>query len=143
MKRAFEECTKKLDLKNHIQVSMDGPNVNWKMLDLIVKDRNSNETYPNLLDVGSCSLHVVHGTFRTGFATKTTSEKVYKEKKISQLQVLEFRKVCESMLATTVAKIQERSRLKYNFARKLASLDPRVMVSNPDQNVPGGVTETD
>ena len=45
---------------------MDGPNVNWKMLDLIVEDRNSNETYPNLLDVGSCSLHVVHGAFRTG-----------------------------------------------------------------------------
>ena len=39
------------------------------------------------------------------------------------------------MLATTVAKIQERSPLKYNFARKLASLDPRVMVSNRDQAV--------
>ena len=44
---------------------MNGPNINWKMLDLIVEDRNSNETYPNLLDVGSCSLHVVHGAFRT------------------------------------------------------------------------------
>ena len=65
LKRAFEECTEKLDLKNLIQVSMDGLNVNWKMLDLIVEDRNSNETYPNLLDVGSCSLHVVHGAFRT------------------------------------------------------------------------------
>ena len=39
------------------------------------------------------------------------------------------------MLATTVAKIQEKSPLKYNFARKLASLDPRVMVSNPDQAI--------
>ena len=306
LKRAFEECTEKLDLKNLIQVSMDGPSVNWKMLDLIVEDRNSNETYP-------ISLHVVHGAFKTGmkqtgwgidlllkslyshlhetparredytkktgsevfplqfcgyrwledkrvaervvemwpslttyitqilkkpksqvptsssfstvksavlnklttakleffmsiaaamrpnlqtfqsdgpllpfitseletllqtlmgkfmkravlegansaykiakpnvfdsathvtpsevdigFAAKTTLEKVYKEKKISQLQVLEFRKECESMLATTVAKIQERSPLKYNFARKLASLDPRVMVSNPDQAI--------
>ena len=36
------------------------------------------------------------------------------------------------MLATAVAKIQERSPLKYNFARKLASLDPMVMVSNLD-----------
>ena len=27
LKRAFEECTEKLDLKNLIQVSMDGPNV--------------------------------------------------------------------------------------------------------------------
>ena len=39
------------------------------------------------------------------------------------------------MLATTVAKIQERSPLKYNFARKLASLDPKVMVSNPGQAI--------
>ena len=45
---------------------MDGPNINWKMLDLIVENRNSSETYPNFLDVGSCSLHVVHGAFRTG-----------------------------------------------------------------------------
>ena len=66
LKRAFEECTEKLDLKNLIQVSVDGPNVKWKMLDLIVEDRNSNETYPNLLDVGSYSLNVVHGAFRTG-----------------------------------------------------------------------------
>ena len=69
------------------------------------------------------------------FAAKTTFEKVYKEKKMSQLQVLEFRKECESTLVTTIAKIQERSPRQYNFARKLASLDPRVMVSNPDQAI--------
>ena len=183
LKRAFEECTEKLDLKNLIQVSMDGPNINWKMLDLIVEDRNSNEAYPNLLDVQTfqsdgpllpfitseletllqtlmgkfmkravleganiaykiaklnvldSATHVTPSEVDIGFAAKTTLEKVYKEKKISQLQVLEFRKECESMLATTVAKIQERSPLKYNFARKLASLDPRVMVSNPDQAI--------
>ena len=39
------------------------------------------------------------------------------------------------MLAKTVAKIQERSPLMYNFARKLASLDPRVKVSNPDKAI--------
>ena len=41
LKGAFEECTEKLDLKNLIQVSMDGLNINWKMLDLIVEDKNS------------------------------------------------------------------------------------------------------
>ena len=51
---------------------MDGPNVNWKMLDLMVENRNSNETYPKLLDVGSCGLHVVNGAFRTGM--KQTGE---------------------------------------------------------------------
>ena len=87
------------------------------------------------LDVLDSATHVAPSEVNIGFATKTTLVKVYKEKKISQLQVLEFRKECESMLATTVAKIQERSLLKYNSVRKLASLDPRVMVSNPDQAI--------
>ena len=42
------------------------PNVNWKLLDSIAEDRSSNEQYPILLNVGSCSLHVVHGAFRKG-----------------------------------------------------------------------------
>ena len=87
------------------------------------------------LNVLDSATHIAPSEVDIGFAAKTTLEKVYREKKISQLQVLEFRKECESMLATTVAKIQERSPLKYNFARKLASLDPRVMVSNPDQAI--------
>ena len=41
--------------------------------------------------------------------------------KIAKLNVLGFSYPC--------------SPLKYNFARKLASLDPRVMVSNPDQGI--------
>ena len=86
----------------------------------------------NVLDLAT---HVASSEVDIGFAAKITLEKVYKEKKISQLQVLEFRKECESMLATTVAKIQERSPLKYNFARKIANLDLRVMVSNPDQAI--------
>ena len=87
------------------------------------------------LNVLDSATHVAPSEVDIGFAAKTTLEKVYKEKKISQLQVLEFRKECESMLATTVVKIQERSPLKYNLARKLASLDPRVMVPNPDQAI--------
>ena len=39
------------------------------------------------------------------------------------------------MLATIVAKIQERSPLKYNFARKLISLDPRLIAAEPDRAV--------
>ena len=44
---------------------MDGPNVNWKMYEKITKERSANEQYPGLTVVGSCSLHVVHGFFRT------------------------------------------------------------------------------
>ena len=45
---------------------MDGPNVNWKMLSKITEERSSTEHYPGLINVGSCSLHVVHGAFRSG-----------------------------------------------------------------------------
>ena len=37
------------------------------------------------------------------------------------------------MLARTVTKIQERSPLKYTLARKMACLDPKMMVSNPEE----------
>ena len=56
-----------------IQVSMDGPNVNWKLLSSIVDERQSNDDYPELLDIGSCSLHVIHDAFRKGM-TKQTGE---------------------------------------------------------------------
>ena len=36
------------------------------------------------------------------------------------------------MLQTAIPKIQERGPLKYNLARKLVSMDPRLMVSNQD-----------
>ena len=49
------------------------------------------------------------------------------EKKISELQIFKFRMECCTMLATIVAKIQERSPLKHLLARKLASLDPTVL----------------
>ena len=39
------------------------------------------------------------------------------------------------MLATVVTKIQERSPLKYNFAGKLGSLDPRLIIAEPDTAV--------
>ena len=67
-----------------------------------------------------------------GFAAKATVDKAFRDKKLSQLQVLEFRKEYEIMLTTTVSKLQERSPLKYSLARKMSSLDPRVMVSKPE-----------
>ena len=66
LKRNFDEATKDLDKRKMIQVSMDGPNVNWKLLSSIVDEWQSNDDYPELLDIGSCSLHVIHGAFRKG-----------------------------------------------------------------------------
>ena len=40
------------------QTVMDGPNVNWKLLEVIQKKREEHE-YPPLADIGSCGLPVV------------------------------------------------------------------------------------
>ena len=55
-----------------------------------------------------------------------------RQKKVSDLQALELRKECASMLAATVTKIKERSPVKYHFARRLVSLDPRKMIAKPE-----------
>ena len=68
-----------------------------------------------------------------GFAATAMLTKALKEKKQSQLKSYEFKKECCAMLATIVTKIQERSPLKYNFVRKLAHLDPRLIVIEPDK----------
>ena len=38
-----------------LQVSMDGPNVIWKLYDSIVQEWGENDDYPDLIDIG----HVV------------------------------------------------------------------------------------
>ena len=64
--KKFEEGIKDLEKKKMLKISMDGPNINWKLYDSIVEEWNENDDYPDLIDIGSCSLHVVHGAFRTG-----------------------------------------------------------------------------
>ena len=45
-----------------LQVSMDGPNVNWKFFDAL-NDDFEEKFETTLLEMGSCGLHVVHGAF--------------------------------------------------------------------------------
>ena len=50
-----------------IQMSMDGPNVNFKFYRDLIADRLiEHPAAPLFLDLGSCGLHVVHGAFKTG-----------------------------------------------------------------------------
>ena len=42
-----------------MQISMDGPNVNRKFYGSLFQERRGEEL-PDLLNIGSCSLHVVH-----------------------------------------------------------------------------------
>ena len=48
-----------------VQISMDGPNVNWKFYHNVFQERKSEEL-PELLNIGSCSLHVVYENFEKG-----------------------------------------------------------------------------
>ena len=66
LKMKFEEGIIELEKKKMLQISMDGPNVNWKLYDSIVEKRSENDDYPGLIDIGSCNLHIEHGAFRTG-----------------------------------------------------------------------------
>ena len=51
-----------LDNCNICQVSMDGPSLNLKFLQKVQDHRVENEQ-PALIDIVSCDLHTVHGTF--------------------------------------------------------------------------------
>jgi hypothetical protein len=56
------------DLPNEkmIQLSMDGPSTNWKVLTLIQNHREERE-WPSIINIGSCGLHVVHGAKKSGW----------------------------------------------------------------------------
>lgn len=45
---------------------MDGPSTNWNVLDLIDNERAAGNL-PRTINIGSCSLHILHGAFQTGF----------------------------------------------------------------------------
>lgn len=70
------EAIKPLNENAMIMISMDGPNTNWVVLDKMKAHRDANEI-PQIMDVGSCGLHIVHGAFQTGIkATEWQLDKV-------------------------------------------------------------------
>ena len=69
LKSELIESMSNLDMAKFLQLSMDGPNTNWNVLDLVNGHLVENG-HKNLVEIGSCSLHVVHGAFQTG-ALKT------------------------------------------------------------------------
>ncbi|KAM9424501.1 procollagen-lysine,2-oxoglutarate 5-dioxygenase 1-like isoform 3-T4 [Pholidichthys leucotaenia] len=44
-----EECTQQLNLQKLLSVSMDGPNVNWKFLELLQQEQCGGAAIDNLL----------------------------------------------------------------------------------------------
>ena len=68
-KGLLENMTTSLATINSInvtQLSMNDPNVNWLLHDLLEKQREQQEL-PKLLNIGSFNLHVIHGALKTGF----------------------------------------------------------------------------
>lgn len=53
-------------MKNLVQLSMDGPNVNWKVFNLLQSDLLV-QINRSLLNIGSCGLHTLHNAFRDGY----------------------------------------------------------------------------
>lgn len=66
---SFKDGVKNLSLNNILQISMDGPNVNFKFLQELRNDikSSSEEQSPEMLDLGSCGLHTVNCAFKAGF----------------------------------------------------------------------------
>jgi len=66
LEEKFKEGLSGLNLDKLVQISMDGPSVNWKFLESFAASTRPHSTDPQLFDLGSCGLHVVHGAFQTG-----------------------------------------------------------------------------
>ncbi|GBO33001.1 hypothetical protein AVEN_175508-1 [Araneus ventricosus] len=72
---AFKETTKPLNLKKLFQVSMDGPNANFKFFKELTSCIKEGPEDPEILNMGSCGLHSVNLAFKTG--AKCTNWKIF------------------------------------------------------------------
>ncbi|GBO33362.1 hypothetical protein AVEN_226165-1 [Araneus ventricosus] len=62
---AFYQCVEKLKLSKILQISMDGPNVNWKFFENLQADLKKEYSHEALSN-GSCGLHILHNSFKYG-----------------------------------------------------------------------------
>ena len=61
----FNKSLAGLDFSKVIQISVDGPSVNWCFYGEVVKNREEMELH-QLINIGSCGLHIIHGSCKTG-----------------------------------------------------------------------------
>ena len=60
------ESMSELEKNKLLQLAMDGPNVNWNILDLL-DDKLGFDNFSKTLNIGSCAQHIVHGSLKNGF----------------------------------------------------------------------------
>ena len=65
LKDALTEVLSTVGINKLIQISMDGPNVNWRMYEDFSSEFKT-DTNQGVLNIGSCGLHIVNGAFLTG-----------------------------------------------------------------------------
>ena len=54
-------------MRKLLSVSMDGPNVNWKFLEILQQEQAEQYGGAQLIVVGSCGLHTLHNACKGGF----------------------------------------------------------------------------
>ena len=69
----FNQSIDKIDLNKVIQILMDGSVVNLKFFEKL-GDREEISAH-GLIDIETCSLHIIHGTFKFGFEATRWSMK--------------------------------------------------------------------
>lgn len=94
----FQQGLKNVELSKIVQVSMDGPNVNWLFMKKLKEKTKMCEEDPDILDLGSCGLHVVHGAFqmgvkKTGWEVVQFLKAIYSVFKDSPARRSDFRQV--------------------------------------------------
>ena len=86
---AFHNGLNELEETNIVQISMDGPNTNLKLLSEVQNERQKKQL-SWLIDIGSCNLHLIHGAFKTGSGIFTKSWDLHKILKPAFKLLLDF-----------------------------------------------------
>ena len=63
--RDLDHITEGLPRRGMLQMSMDGPSVNWKLYKMF-EENMFLETGAHLINIGSCGLHIIHGAYKKG-----------------------------------------------------------------------------
>ncbi|KAL0146888.1 hypothetical protein M9458_057827 [Cirrhinus mrigala] len=63
----FKEGTKELCLSKMLSLSMDGPNVNWRFVQLLKQEYSEQFGGAQIQIVESCGLHIMHNSIKAGF----------------------------------------------------------------------------
>lgn len=97
--RDLDHITEELPRRAVLQMSMDGPSVNWKLYRKF-EENISLETGVHLIDIGSCGLHIVHGAYKkgvesTGWDLSNVLSSFYRNFKDSPARREDFQKVLD------------------------------------------------